>query len=295
MTRWSARDLGRRLAPPAWLALSIVGAVALAWILVHPEGRGSDAFSYWYWDPRHPYQDAFGNVDAPVAFRYAPPIALMFLPFHALSFGAFLWLWTGVLLVALAWQARWWSLAAAAFYPVLLELSVANVHLLLAAAIVAGFRWPEAWAFPLLTKVTPGIGLLWFAVRREWHLLGRAVGLTLLVVAATALLVPSWWSDWLAMLRSDIGLEGGRSVPVPLLVRLPAAAAVVVVGARRDWRWAVPLGAFMALPTIWPHSFAMLVAIVPLAGLADYRPVWLGQLALRRIASTKDGQRGPAA
>ena len=28
-------------------------------------------------------------------------------------------------------------------------------------------RWPAAWAFVLLTKMTPGIGLLWFAFRRD--------------------------------------------------------------------------------------------------------------------------------
>ena len=49
------------------------------------------------------------------------------------------------------------------------ELAGGNISLLLAVAIVVGFRWPAAWAFVLLTKVTPGIGLLWFVVRREWR------------------------------------------------------------------------------------------------------------------------------
>jgi len=39
---------------------------------------------------------------------------------------------------------------------------------LLAVAIAVGFRYPAAWALVLITKVTPGIGLVWFAVRREW-------------------------------------------------------------------------------------------------------------------------------
>ena len=43
-------------------------------------------------------------------------------------------------------------------------------------AIVLGFRWPFTWAFVLLTKVTPGVGLLWFAVRREWRSLAIALG-----------------------------------------------------------------------------------------------------------------------
>ena len=62
-----------------------------------------------------------------------------------------------------------WALAWLAFFPVASELYHGNIDLILAAAIVAGFRWPVAWAVVLHTKLTPGIGLLWFAVRREWR------------------------------------------------------------------------------------------------------------------------------
>ncbi len=260
-SRWT-----RRLAGPAWVSLSLLGLTVLAWILVHPEGRGTDAYSYWSWSPDDPYRQAVGNVDAPVAFRYAPPVGIVLLPLRSLSFDAFLWLWTALLLAALAWQARWWSFAALALYPVLLEVSVANVHLLLGAAIVAGFHFPEAWAFPLLTKVTPGIGILWFAVRREWRALARAVGATAVIAGVSFVVAPGWWSDWIAMLASNVGLQGGTSVPVPLLIRLPLAALIVAWGARTDRRWCVPIGSFLALPTIWPQSFALLVAIVPLVG-----------------------------
>ncbi len=46
----------------------------------------------------------------------------------------------------------------------------------MAAAIALGFRYPATWAFVLLAKVTPGIGLLWFLVRREWRNLAIALG-----------------------------------------------------------------------------------------------------------------------
>ncbi len=61
-----------------------------------------------------------------------------------------------------------------------------NVHMLLALAIVLGFRWPATWSFVLLTKVTPGIGLLWFAVRREWRSLAIALGATAVLVTLSA-------------------------------------------------------------------------------------------------------------
>ena len=79
-----------RFVAPACVALSVVGAVALLWVLINPECRGTDAYRYWYWDPQDPYREAFGNVDASHAFRYAPPFALAVLPLHALDFGPFL-------------------------------------------------------------------------------------------------------------------------------------------------------------------------------------------------------------
>jgi hypothetical protein len=40
------------------------------------------------------------------------------------------------------------------------NLYFGNVDLLIGAAIVAGFRYPGAWTFLFLTKITPGIGVL---------------------------------------------------------------------------------------------------------------------------------------
>jgi hypothetical protein len=50
-----------------------------------------------------------------------------------------------------------------AFPPVLIELQVGNIHFLLGLAVALGIRYPATSAFPLLTKVTPGIGVLMFA------------------------------------------------------------------------------------------------------------------------------------
>ena len=46
-------------------------------------------------------------------------------------------------------------------------------------AIVLGLRHSAAWAFPLLTKVLPGVGMVWHVVRREWGSLAIATGVTL--------------------------------------------------------------------------------------------------------------------
>jgi hypothetical protein len=146
-----------------------------------------------------------------------------------------------------------------------LELVGGNISLFLATAMVVGFRWPAAWAFVLLTKVTPGIGLLWFVVRREWRSLGIALAATALVVAVSAAIMPGAWLEWLDLLVRLAGRDGTwAAVPIPFLVRLPIAVVVVVWGARTDRRWTVPVAGMIALPALWYGSLTMLLAVVVL-------------------------------
>lgn len=246
--------------------LSVVGLAVLALILI--AGSGSDALSYWDFRLDGIYAAATQSLTADVAFRYAPPVAFLFAPFHVLPWEAFRILWVIVQLAALWMIARSWTLAAVAVYPVALELSVGNVHLLLALAIYLGLRYPVAWSWLLLTKVTPGVGLLWFAARRQWRPMALALGSTLLIGLATWLVRPDLWADWLVMLSTNAQLPlepDARYLPVPLAVRLPLAAGLVVWAARRDDpRW-LGLAATLGLPTIWPHSLSMLIlCFVPL-------------------------------
>jgi hypothetical protein len=86
---------------------------------------------------------------------------------------AFLAAWTLLLLAVLRWLGGRWTLPLLFFPPVLGELWLGNVNLLIGAAIVIGFRWPAAWSFVILTKLTTGIGLVWCLVRalrarRRW-------------------------------------------------------------------------------------------------------------------------------
>ncbi len=123
---------------------------------------------------------------------------------------------------------------------------------------------PALWAFPLLTKVTPGIGLVWFLVRREWRNLGIALGATGLIVAVSFALTPGAWAEWLGLLTANVGADVAYPhVPVPMLYRLPFAFALVAWGAQRNRRWTVPAAMLLALPVIWPGSFALLVATSP--------------------------------
>ena len=92
----------------------------------------------------------------------------------------------------------------------LMELAGGNIHLLLAAAIVLGFRWPWTWSLVLLTKITPGIGLLWFVVRREWRNLTIALGGTAAIAVSVRSPPPDAWFQWAEVLSwwpaaTDVG------------------------------------------------------------------------------------------
>ena len=137
---------------------------------------GVDAFAYWSADPTSPYG---ATTDGTLqAYFYSPAFAQLTAPIHLLPWQVFIAAWTVLLTAALVWQAGLWTALALLLVPVFVDLTVGNIHLLLGAAILLGFRWPWAWAFVLLTKVTPGVGLLWFAFRREWRSLAIALGAT---------------------------------------------------------------------------------------------------------------------
>ncbi len=53
-------------------------------------------------------------------------------------------------------------------------------------------------------------------------------------------------------------------MPIPLLVRLPVAIAIVVWGARTDRRWTVPVASMLALPALWYGGLSMLLAVIVL-------------------------------
>jgi hypothetical protein len=131
--------------------------------------------------------------------------------------------------------------------------------------LVLGFHRSGAWALSLLTKVTPGIGLLWFAVRREWRALLEAALVTGAIVAVSVAFAPDQWADWFRLLASSTGSSTvPGSLPIPLVLRLPVAAVVIVFAARTDRRWLLPVGVLLAMPVIWWGSFAMLAGVVAL-------------------------------
>jgi hypothetical protein len=236
-------------------------------LLVIPEiGRslGYDVFAYWALDLDQPYARSMAGQYALGGFRYAPPIGFLLTPLGLAPWWIALWLWLGLLVGLIVFLGGRWTPALLALPPVALELYHGNVHLLIAVAIVVGFRYPWAWSLVLLTKVTPGIGLLWFAFRREWRAFGIALGATAVVAVASYVVAPGLWADWAAVLATNAGQAQDLSIPPPIPVRLPIAVLLVAWGAHTNRPWTVPIAAMLALPLLWPHGVVVTLAAVPL-------------------------------
>ena len=244
--------------------LAVAGLLFAAYLLliVAPVAGtvGFDAFAYWSVDLDDPYHLVAGELGA---FPYTPIAARLFAPAGLLPWPAFWWLWTAILVATAIWLGWRRAILVLAFPPVALELYHGNVHLLIAATIALGMRYPAAWAFVLLTKVTPGVGLIWFLVRREWRQLVIALGATAVLVAVSLAIDGRLWIEWIsdALLPVAGGPVQQFYVGIPLIIRLPFAAALVAWGARTDRAWTVPAGAALALPVLWLSGLSILAAI----------------------------------
>jgi hypothetical protein len=272
------------------IGLGVMTAVVL-WTLIvalaapydwSKPGTGHDARAYWTAVFEYPY--ATSQVGANNAYLYSPAYLQLIAPLRGLPWQAFMAGWTLVLIVAALYLVGP-VLLGGALILALPEILGGNITLLIATAIVLGFRWPGAWSFVLLTKVTPGVGLLWFGVRREWRALGIALAFTVAVVLVSWLFAPvGVWSDWFRVLLSNANqpIESG-SLPVPLWMRLPLAVVVIVWAAMGNRRWAMPIGCLLALPVIWYGSLSLLIAIVPLVRIPRVRE-WLWEPITRPLA-----------
>ena len=252
-------------------ALAVAGVVVLALTLLgivpfHGDrigwGYARDFYAYWVADPNAPYSTPVGvgyaYIYSPVFIQVLAPLKL--LPFEVASA---VWLIAGLL--SLWWLKALWMLAIPG---VSSDLLLGNVNVFIALAIVASFRWPGAWAFPALTKVTPAVGLVCLAVERRWRSLAWALGATGAIAAASVAVSPSVWGSWVEVLvnsgetRMHTTAEFG-----PLYLRLPLAIGLAAAaGAMRKY-WLLPIAALVSMPVLWPATLAVLTAIPKLWSL----------------------------
>lgn len=247
------------------IALRLAFVVVLVVFTIFRPTTAGDAHAYWAVNLADPYTRPIATPDA---FTYPPPAAVFFSILGKLPFEVFQGIWTLLIGLALLWLTGPWALAFLVIPVVASDLYLGNIHVLLGAAIVASLRWPAAWAIPLLTKPTCGVGLLWFIARGEWRRLAVALVATGVLVLASAVIAPDLWPKWIAyLLQTGVSPDVGSAywVPLPLLVRLPVAALLVVWGARTNRPWTLPVGSMLALPVLWLVGLAMLTAAFALS------------------------------
>jgi hypothetical protein len=249
----------------------IIGAVLVG--LRSLQGPMLDALAYYqnaYQSPPPVVYEQLPGGD--FAFLYSPAFSLVLAPLAALPQTAFLAIWVTALLLTLAWLV-----GPVLLLPMLLlagiEIEFGNIHLFMAAAIVVGFRYPWTWALILLTKVTPGVGLLWFVARREWRHLAIALGATGAIAAISFLFDPQGWFGWIELLRrASDARDGGVALFAPIWLRVALAALIVWWGARRDAAWTVPVAATVALPVPWIGGLTVLLGALPLLRGSRFSP-----------------------
>ena len=164
--------------------------------------------------PADPYQVGVGGLGA---FNYTPPIARLFGPFGALEWPTFLWLWLALLVGNIIWlggaatgSSGCWRSRRSRSSSITATSTCGSRR-----PSRSGFRYPWTWGFVLLTKVTPGVGLLWFAVRREWRALAIALGVTGAIVAVSLVARGPALGRLAGVHRLDAGRRLGRPVPDP--------------------------------------------------------------------------------
>jgi hypothetical protein len=249
-------------------ALTIAGLayLAMVWLRIAPYappvpdyGPMFDARGFWIaWDG--------GLYDIPwrtnEAYVYSPAFAQVLWPFTLLPWPIFAGAWTAAAVGCLFWMRVPWMIA---FPGVIDDILRGNIHVFLAAAVVLGLRYPAAWAFGILTKVTPGVGLVWFLVRREWRQLFVAAGITAAIAAVSFVAASGEWIEWVGLLIENAGASARiQVIPLPLLVRLPVGVALIAVAGLTNRAWLVPVGVMVALPNVWTSSTALLAAAISL-------------------------------
>ncbi len=249
----------------ARLILTALGVATLVLIAIRLGGVESpDARSYYEAHGEHLYLGTLGDI----AYAYSPAFAqvigpLQELPYAAFrsiialaEFGALLYLFgplvafvIGVFQIAPMWD----------------EIAFGgNIQIVAAALLVAGLRggaW--AWPFLMLSKVTPGIGIMWPLLRRDYRQVAIGLGLTGIIAAVSFVAAPHHWFEWMAWMTGQLDASGDRPF-LPHALRLVIAIGIIVYASRNDRVWLVPLAAAIAGPEGGGH-WLLLLAMWPLA------------------------------
>jgi hypothetical protein len=240
-----------------WCVLIVFGYVGYG-VCGNTQTVPCDAYSFWGADST-PY-----TWETNLEYRYSPAFLWVIYPFQPLPFEFFLAVWTAAHIAALIWLRAGWFLIVPGLNDDVLR---GNISTFLAMFAVLAIERSAAWWTPaLLTKITPAVGLVWHAVRREWRSLARCALVTGAIVGAGVLIAPDLWRAWVTtLLNGDSTYEIGHPLG-PLWLRVGIGAIVVAFGARTSRAWLVPVAMFLAVPGLWAFNWALLAGIPRLIG-----------------------------
>jgi hypothetical protein len=247
-----------------WLLVAFLAVASIAYGLPN-HFVGQDAHAYWMIRDGTLYGSAPRTVDA---FLYSPAFAAFIWPLVQLPWGWFFGLWMALETACLLWLVRplpprW---AVPAFLACVPELVIGNIYLLLAAMVALGVRYPGSWAFGALTKITPGVGLLWHAARGEWRRLATGVALLVSITLASMLATPHWWAEWLEFLTANTGASDPTFIPRCLI-----ATALILYGARSGRAWLLAPAITLSAPVL--GAFATWTVLMAIPRLRAAAPV----------------------
>jgi Glycosyltransferase family 87 len=250
------RDVGLGVLAPLWLA---GGYVALYVARSYPARHtlGADAHAYWL-TARHAH--LYGVLPgSPDGYLYSPAFAQLVRPLAGMPWVLFLAVWMVLEAAAFGWLLAplGWRWAVPIVLVCSIEIGLGNINAFVAVAVALGLRHPTAWALPLLTKVTPGLGPVWFAVRREWRAFAWTLGATCAVAVFSLLFAPDQWADWVRFLVTSRGSD--TTVPY----RLGAAIVLTAVAARLNRPWWLAIAVLIASPILNSLTYLTVLAAIP--------------------------------
>jgi hypothetical protein len=250
-----------------WLLGLMVAGLSILWVASGATGLDSHAY-YAAWH-HHLYSAAPEQRDA---YLYSPLFAELVWPATLLPWPLFCALWIAIVSAIYLWLLN--PLPLKWRIPLLLactnDIVAGNVWSIFALVYVFGFAYSATWAFPLLTKVTPGVGVVWFLTRREWRKL-FVLGAVVLVAAGTSMAFGlDLWRDWIRLLLHPGAYRAHEGsfhpiffprTPILLAAEIPIAIGMLVYAARSEKRWLVPVAMVFANPMFSSNALLVLAAI----------------------------------
>ena len=285
------------------VALAAVGAALLAVIVASFWSEPNDNFAYWLAGQRLaaglPVYVTGDAAFVPYAYHYPPPLVQVLAPLTLVVPPlAYLVVYRVVELLVtwgLAGRRMLPMLALVVFVPVAVELRFENVHLLVALGIVVGLRrWPWLFAVGAVVKLSPGLGVLYLALRRRWRDAFVASLIGLAITGISWVMSADLWRAWLDSVLGRADIVGNSLLPVPYLARAAAGVTLAVVGGligRRTGELLLVAGITVANPGLAMNGLAVFAAAVPIwlagpAGIGGFTELPRPPRASARLAQS---------